>query len=101
MCIRDSIIERVVVLNNDSRVKPSYLPKHIQQQSKARAQAPGPSEPSMAPLDGGRIIPLELVEKYAIEAALKRCLGNVGEAARKLKIGQATLYRKIKHYGLR
>ena len=49
------------------------------------------------PLDG----PLELVEKYAIEAALKRCLGNVGEAARKLKIGQATLYRKIKHYGLK
>jgi len=97
----ENIIERVVVLNNDSRVKPSHLPKHIQQQGKARAQAPGPSEPSMAPLDGGRIIPLELVEKYAIEAALKRCLGNVGEAARKLKIGQATLYRKIKHYGLR
>ncbi len=97
----ENIIERVVVLNNDSRVKSSHLPKHIQQQGKARVQAPGPSEPSMAPLDGGRIIPLELVEKYAIEAALKRCLGNVGEAARKLKIGQATLYRKIKHYGLR
>lgn len=97
----ENIVERVVVLHNDSRVKLSHLPKHIQQQGKVRAPAPGPAESSMAPLDGGRIIPLELVEKYAIEAALKRCLGNVGETARKLKIGQATLYRKIKHYGLR
>ncbi len=97
----ENAVERIVVLNNDSRVKVSHLPKHIQQQGKTRNQTLAPIEPSMAPLDGGRIIPLELVEKYAIEAALKRCLGNVGEAARKLKIGQATLYRKIKHYGLK
>jgi two-component system response regulator HydG len=99
----ENIVERVVVLNNDSRVKVAHLPKHIQLQGKSssQGQAPGPIEPSMAPLDGGRIIPLELVEKYAIESALRRCLGNVGEAARKLKIGQATLYRKIKHYGLK
>lgn len=97
----ENTIERVVVLNNDSRVKNAHLPNNIQEQSNLRKQAAVPMEPSMAPLDGGRIIPLELVEKYAIESALRRCLGNVGEAARKLKIGQATLYRKIKHYGLR
>jgi two-component system response regulator HydG len=97
----ENTIERVVVLNNDSRVKLIHLPRPIQEQGRIRCQLPVIQEPSMAPLDGGKIIPLELVEKYAIEAALKRCLGNVGEAARKLKIGQATLYRKIKHYGLR
>ncbi|MFH1830335.1 MAG: sigma-54 dependent transcriptional regulator [Pseudomonadota bacterium] len=97
----ENSIERVVVLNNDSRVKLSHLPKDIQEQGRMHPQTVEPIEPSMAPLDGGKIIPLELVEKYAIEAALKRCLGNVGEAARKLKIGQATLYRKIKHYGLK
>ncbi len=97
----ENTIERVVVLNNDSRVKISHLPNNIQEQGRFRTQTIAPLEPSMAPLDGGKIIPLELVEKYAIEAALRRCLGNVGEAARKLKIGQATLYRKIKHYGLR
>jgi len=96
----ENIIERVVVLFNDSRVKLQHLPQAMQ---RIRSHA-GPGalpEPSMAPLDGQRIIPLELVEKYAIEVALKRCLGNVSEAARKLKIGQATLYRKIKQYGLR
>ncbi len=97
----ENIIERVVVLNNDSRVKPAYLPSTIQEARGPRISASSQLDPSMAPLDGGRIIPLELVEKYAIEAALKRCLGNVGEAARKLKIGQATLYRKIKQYGLK
>ncbi len=95
----ENVIERVVVLNNDSRVKPAHLPKNLQEQRGKGAAAP--LEPSMAPLDGQKVIPLELVEKYAIEAALKRCLGNVSEAARKLKIGQATLYRKIKQYGLR
>ncbi len=48
-----------------------------------------------------QIVPLKLVEKYAIESALTRCLGNVAEAARKLKVSQATLYRKIKQYGLK
>lgn len=94
----ENIIERIVVLNNDVRVKVSHLPPNFEV---ARHDRSDPScEQSMAPLDAQRIIPLELVEKYAIEAAMRRCLGNVGEAARKLKIGQATLYRKIKQYGI-
>ncbi len=98
----ENAVERIVVLGNDSRVKVGHLPPQVQQaHGHARAPAAAAPEPSMAPLDGGRIIPLELVEKYAIEAALKRCYGNVGETARKLKIGQATLYRKIKQYGLK
>ncbi len=98
----ENVIERVVVLHDDSRVKPSHLPPQISR-SQARHQLASPvqAEPSMAPLDGQRIIPLAMVEKYAIEAALKRCLGSVNEAARKLKVGQATLYRKIKEYGLK
>lgn len=95
----ENIVERVVVLNNDSRVKVQHLPPQIQKTAETRPASM--VEPSMAPLDGQRILPLEMVEKYAIEVALKRCLGNVSEAARKLKIGQATLYRKIKQYDLR
>jgi len=97
----ENIVERVVVLHNDSRVKPAHLPRNLQEYKGARPVAPVQLEPSLAPLDSARIIPLELVEKYAIENALKRCLGNVSEAARKLKIGQATMYRKIKQYGLK
>ena len=96
----ENIIERAVVLHNDSRVKVSHLPPQLVK-DREHASVSHATEPSMAPLDGQRVVPLELVEKYAIETALKRCYGNVSEAARKLKIGQATLYRKIKLYGLR
>ena len=93
----ENAIERIVVLYNDTRVKMSHLPPVIREVTKR-------SEITMVDMpvqEEARIIPLELVEKYAIEAALKHCLGNVSEAARKLKIGQATLYRKIKEYGLK
>lgn len=91
----ENVMERVVVLNNDTQVKLKHLPQQIQEaQKKASPILSGSWQ------DDGHILPLELVERYAIESALRRCLGNVGEAAQKLKIGQATLYRKIKQYGL-
>jgi len=96
----ENIVERMVVLNNDSRIKVEHIPVQIKNVVDKQQISDLP-EPSMAPLDGQKIIPLEMVEKYAIEMALKRCFGNVTEAARKLKIGQATLYRKIKRYGLK
>lgn len=96
----ENVIERVVVLNNDSRVKFAHLPPFVQQ-SKSLGDAPQLSEISASPIIGQKIFPLELVEKYAIEAALKKCMGSVADAAQKLKVGQATLYRKIKQYGLR
>lgn len=98
----ENVIERVVVLNNDTRVKPMHLPVALRQKGEGRHLSKIlPLDFSMAPLDGEKIMPLELVEKYAIESALKRCLGNISEASRKLRVGQATLYRKIKQYGLK
>ena len=44
--------------------------------------------------------PLEEVEKYYIAETLKLTNGNREEAARTLGIGERTLYRKIKQYGL-
>jgi len=92
----ENVIERIVVLNNDTRVKVLHLPPVVKDAVK---KAP-PYHLETASLDEQKVIPLELVEKYAIESALRLCLGNVSETARKLKIGQATLYRKIKQYGL-
>lgn len=96
----ENAIERVVVLHNDTRVKISHLPAFAQ---KLHARVGGADLPeiSFLPQQGQRILPLELVEKYAIEGALRQCLGNVAEAAKKLKISQATLYRKIRGYGLK
>jgi transcriptional regulator of acetoin/glycerol metabolism len=41
------------------------------------------------------------LERYAIEAALRRTRGNVTRAMRQLGIGRTTLYRKLKKYGIK
>lgn len=45
--------------------------------------------------------PMDEVEKYYIQRALELTDGNREETARLLGIGERTLYRKIKEYGLR
>jgi len=46
------------------------------------------------------ILPMEEVERRAIVMALRVCKGHVGATAAALEIGTATLYRKIKRYGI-
>lgn len=95
----ENIIERVVVLYDDASVRLEHLPEHVRD---ARVPAGNlQMKEQLVPTEMQHIIPLKLVERYAIEAALARCLGNVAEAAQKLKISQATLYRKIKQYDLK
>jgi DNA-binding NtrC family response regulator len=60
-------------------------------------------EPSGRPAISGleqEIFTLEEVEKRHIANILRRCGGNVPEAARILEIGRSTLYNKIAQYGL-
>ncbi|MBL4803981.1 MAG: helix-turn-helix domain-containing protein [Alphaproteobacteria bacterium] len=49
---------------------------------------------SDAPFMSDKIIPIRELELMAIEHALRVCKGNVQEAALRLKISPATLYRK-------
>jgi DNA-binding NtrC family response regulator len=48
----------------------------------------------------GKVRPLEDVEKDYILAALELNAGNQTHTAEQLHIGSATLYRKLKSYGL-
>lgn len=50
--------------------------------------------------DPMEIIPLEELEREAIRRALQICKGSAYEAADKLGISVATMYRRIKRYGL-
>jgi DNA-binding NtrC family response regulator len=45
-------------------------------------------------------IPLKNLEKIHIKKILDRCNGNRRKAAKALGIGERTLYRKLKEYGL-
>ncbi len=56
---------------------------------------------ALVPTNTGLVgIPLDQLEKLAIEASLSACEGNREQAAKMLGIGTRTLYRKIKDYGL-
>ena len=89
-------VERVVVLQDETRVRATHLPRFI-----VSVEKKAPSEG--AGWDGDsfqKVLPLKMVEQHAIETAIHRCRGDVVAASRKLGIGQATLYRKIKKYGI-
>lgn len=94
----ENTIERIVVLSNDSQVKVKHLPDNLKSVEKVVTWSEKP--PVQSGTDGKEVLSLEQVEKFAIESALKKCEGNVLEAARRLKVGQATLYRKIRKFGL-
>ncbi len=93
----ENSIERVVVLHDEARVKPLHLPRFIQR-TENRLPVPDASHVSDS---YQKVIPLAQVEQYAIESTLSKCNGDVVMAAKKLQIGQATLYRKLKRYGIK
>lgn len=94
----ENTIERIVVLANDNQVKVKHLPPNLQNVKKVVPYTQ--ANPPQSGNGQGKVLSLEDVEKSAIEQALKFCEGNVLEAAKKLKVGQATLYRKIRKFGL-
>jgi DNA-binding NtrC family response regulator len=83
-----NIIERAVILADDDTVDETLLPYEMQQ--------PQTSKP------GGALSAFDLmtVEKLHIQRVLNYTHGNRAETARLLNIGIATLYRKLKDYGL-
>jgi DNA-binding NtrC family response regulator len=81
----ENAIERAVVLARGSRVDVDDLPEEI-----------GRAVPSAhAP---GDVRPLDEVERDYILAVVRANQGNNARAAEQLKIGTATLYRKLKRY---
>jgi two-component system, repressor protein LuxO len=95
----ENMIERIVVLHNGSRVLPRMLPKHVLQGSGPSTEEGVAASISTAAAGGAElVVPFAEVEKQTIIRALRICRGNVAMASEKLRIGQATLYRKIKKY---
>ena len=84
----ENAMERAVALARGNRVELEDLPEEV------RHAFPWPVSAT------GTVRPLEEVEKEYILAALKLNGGNQTHTAEQLKIGSATLYRKLKSYGL-
>ena len=84
----ENAMERAVALAGGSRIELDDLPEEVRRAS-AQVEA-----------SGGAVRPIEEVEKDAILSALKANGGNQTVTARQLRIGAATLYRKLERYGL-
>jgi DNA-binding NtrC family response regulator len=84
----ENAVERAVALARGDRVDAEDLPEEIRQAFPQSVAAVG------------QVRPLSEVEKEYIVAALARNDGNQTRTAGQLHIGAATLYRKLKSYGL-
>jgi transcriptional regulator with PAS, ATPase and Fis domain len=83
----ENAMERAVALARGGRVELEDLPEEI------RRTLPKPAV-------GDRVRPLDDVEQEYILAALELNEGNQTRTAAQLEIGSATLYRKLKRYGV-
>ncbi len=80
----ENAIERAMVVGTGPAIQPDDLPLRV------GADEPAPAEQSLAAL-----------ERHHIERVLRDTEGNVTRAAKVLGIDRATLYNKIKRYGIR
>jgi DNA-binding NtrC family response regulator len=65
------------------------------------AAASVPQHPRAAPPEGDEPISLHHYERRCLERALEQTRGDKLKAARLLKVGKSTLYRKLKRYGIK
>ncbi|MEX8546698.1 MAG: sigma-54-dependent transcriptional regulator [Mucilaginibacter sp.] len=83
-----NIIERAIILTDENGLNESLLPVNLQEHALSNL----PNQPQSFNLDS--------IEKLHIQRVLNHTKGNRTETARLLNIGIATLYRKLKEYGL-
>jgi len=93
-----NVIRNLVVLNSGDKVSATMLPKALQQGQHDALHGP---ELEVQSVNGvtdlsspTNVIPLWMVEKKAIEAAILFCDGNIPKAAALLDVSPSTIYRK-------
>lgn len=93
----EGLIEQVVVTNQGAKLSVAMLPSELRSARVHRRIS------NLAIPDSGSsdtLPSMEEAERRLILEALNRTSGSVAEAARQLEISEATIYRKIKKYGL-
>jgi two-component system response regulator AtoC len=105
-------IERAMILEEESVLRPTYLPFPVAQPHAGVTAFEHVSSPPVGgqPLEGGRWLPplvipeggtsLEEIERALVELALRQAAGNQTHAARLLDISRDALRYKMKKFGL-
>lgn len=90
----ENTLERCMILTDSEYVDSDVLPPNISVQSGTANFGNN----GVLFGDDSPVIPFEKLKEEAIKHALKSTDGNIVEAAKKLKIGRATLYRLMEKY---
>lgn len=91
----ENTIERCMIISEKDQLDIDDLPQHI----KAADSSILADQQSVMFTDDN-IIPFEKIKEKSIRHALKVTGGNIVEAARKLQLGRATIYRLMEKYGI-
>ncbi len=94
-----NVIQHAVIVSEGPTIRLEHLPPQLVQASVFETPA-GENAVLVRDPSTHDIRPLKEVEKEVMKRALEATEGNFAEAAMKLQIGRATLYRKVKEYGL-
>lgn len=86
----ENAIERAVVITSGNEIHLSDIPPHIATIGQEEMIQPESSLPRW----------IEKLEEDVMRRTLLECEGNISQAAKKLGIGRATIYRKAKKYNL-
>jgi two-component system, NtrC family, response regulator HydG len=92
-------VERMVVLDSDGQLDVDDLPDEIAVLARRDGESIGAEATAGSDVLVGRA--LADIEKFYIQRTLELTEGKREEAAKLLGIGERTLYRKIKEYGLK
>jgi len=91
----ENVIQRSVVISQGNPITSMTLQLKPGKAEPSLSIAPAPQK--MLP-EGNQVVPLDTLEKQAIELALKLKKGNVRQTARALGISRTTFYNKAKKY---
>lgn len=91
----ENTIERCVIMADGNIIDVNDLPIHINTSDSSTTYLS-----STGLFDGAQIIPFENLKEEAIKHALRITKGNIVEAAKKLQLGRATIYRLMEKYNI-
>jgi DNA-binding NtrC family response regulator len=91
-----NVVERAVILAEDSTINPNLLPPEIVSADQKRIVSGIQAQFPVVQESGS----LDAVEKELIIKALNEAKGNKGLAAKSLGISRTTLWKKLKGYGI-
>jgi len=91
----ENTIERCIIITENDTIDIDDLPPHLK-----AANGAGSIEYSGSLFSDDTVVPFEKIKEESIRHALKITKGNIVEAAKKLQLGRATIYRLMEKYSI-